>query len=367
MTALLEERHGAHLPEPSALNASACTGEGGAEYLNELPVLATASDLREVVRYLRKRPGGVFVHEEWDKGRKRLFHRKKVAAYALLGMTCGGGDSVELSPAGLDLADSLESDAREFRWLIDRVPLYRAALEQARGQRLDVLTAADVLRFWGERRPESFYHDDDARRGAVISFFSFCQAAGLGTTTLGKRGHVTRLRIDIEELEGFLDERLEPRQCQLAPDGTGTRERAVAPLRALIAHGVEQEATAPLRQMLELIGVEWRLSAIDWGRGGESESTWPPDCDVAVLVLDDGAYEQDCDGRRVLREPVLLGVGAALVVYNRRAILFGDGSLPAPTSLAALPCFGFEGQSQTWEAGVELLKTFERFKEEARR
>jgi hypothetical protein len=365
MTALLEEQHGAHLPAPSALNGAACSHDGVAEYLNELPVLATASDLREVVRYLRKRPGGVFVHEEWDKGRKRLFNRKKVAAYALLGMTSGGGDSVELSPAGLDLADSLESDAREFRCLIERVPLYRAALEQARGQRLDVLTAADVLRFWGERRPESLYHDDDTRRGAVISFFSFCQAAGLGTTTLGKRGHVTRLRIDIEELERFLDEGLEPRTP--TADVRSAKERAVAPLRALIAHGGKQEATAPLRQMLELIGVEWRLSEIDWGRGGESESTWPPDCDVAVLVLDGGAYEQDCNGGLVLRESVLLCVGAALVVYRRRAILIGDGNLPAPTSLATLPCFGFEGQSMTWEAGVELLKTFERFKEEARR
>lgn len=373
MTALLEEQHSAHLHDPSAMNAAACSEGSGAEYLTELPVLATASDLREVVRYLRKRPGGVFVNEEWDKGRKRLFNRKKVAAYALLGMTSGGGDSVELSPAGLDLADSLDADAREFRCLIDRVPLYRAALEQARGQRLDILTAADVLRFWGERRPESLYHDDDSRRGAVISFFSFCQAAGLGTTTLGKRGHVTRLRIDMEELERFLDEGLEPHTpatgVRSANDRAGrtTTAQAVAPLRVLIAHSGNPEATAPLRQLLELIGIEWRLTEIDWGRSGRSENTWLLDCNVAVLVLDGGAYEQDCNGSLVLREPVLLGAGAALVVYNRRAILIGDRNLPAPAALAALPCFGFEGQSMTWEAGVELLKTFERFKEEARR
>jgi hypothetical protein len=37
----------------------------------------------------------------------------------------------------------------------------------------------------------------------VVCFFQPCQAAGLGTQVIGKKGQPTRLRLDREELEGF--------------------------------------------------------------------------------------------------------------------------------------------------------------------
>lgn len=339
-------------------------------------MLTTANDLREVVRYLKKRPAGVVVSEELDKARRRLFERKKVAAYALLGFTHSRGETISLSAAGLELADSLDADAREFRRIIESIRPYRAALEWARGQGLDVLTAADVLRFWEEQHPDALHsEDDESRRGAAASFFNFCQAAELGVLTLGKRGHATRLSVDRDELEGFLERRERP--CATGREGGGVFGRVArsepaaarrTPLRVLMLHGgCETGPAATLRQMFDLIGVECCSIETDWrGRCGD-EGVWPAGCDAAALVFDEGAYVSGGEGGRTLRESVLLEVGAALAVYERRAVLIGEKSLPAPAALEGLPRFGFEGESLTWEAGVELLKAFERFREEVGR
>jgi hypothetical protein len=48
--------------------------------------------------------------------------------------------------------------------------------------------------------------DEEQIKGVVVSFFSFCQGAVLGTMTLGKRGHITRFCVDRTELSGFLED-----------------------------------------------------------------------------------------------------------------------------------------------------------------
>src|SRR6185295_14964473 len=81
------------------------------------------------------------------------------------------------------------------------------ALDWISQQKIDMVTSTELRGFWHGAHSESFTFDDqEAIRGSVVSFFSICQAASLGTMTLGKRGHITRFFVDRDELAKFLTE-----------------------------------------------------------------------------------------------------------------------------------------------------------------
>ena len=50
-------------------------------------------------------------------------------------------------------------------------------------------------------------HDEKSLEAAIVCFFHLCQAADLGTVTMGRRGQPARLRLDPQALDGFLDGR----------------------------------------------------------------------------------------------------------------------------------------------------------------
>ena len=64
-----------------------------------LPMLATAGDVREVVRLLKRKAGGITIIEGMD-AIKRVFDPRKVAAYEYWGLVTRKGDRLSLSALG---------------------------------------------------------------------------------------------------------------------------------------------------------------------------------------------------------------------------------------------------------------------------
>ena len=167
-----------------------------------LPSLTSANDIRDFVRYLKRKSTGVVAAEELDRSRRRLFEERKLQAYRSLGITEEDDGLLMLSPLGWELARRLEPETEGFRQLLSHIPAYLAALKWMYERNLEVVTSTDLLVFW-RSSDEIEQYDSEVMRGAAISFFSLCEAAELGTLTLGKRGHMTRLRVDHEELTRF--------------------------------------------------------------------------------------------------------------------------------------------------------------------
>ena len=170
------------------------------------PVLTTAGDIRELVQYLKRKPHGVVAAEELDRSRKKLFEERKLCAYHRLDIIREVEGLVLLSPMGWELANRLEPEIQGFRQMLKRMPVYASALEWMHERHLEVVTATDLQIFWrsfGDDVNEA--HEPETIRVAVLSFFNLCEAAALGTMTLGKRGHVTRMHLDHEELRRFVD------------------------------------------------------------------------------------------------------------------------------------------------------------------
>jgi len=170
-----------------------------------LPVSTSAEDVRDFVQYLRRKPAGVVAAEELDRARRRLFDERRLQTYRSLGLTEEHDGLLTLSPPGRELARCLEPEIEGFRQLLNRVPPYLAAVRWMHEGNLEVVTSTDLLAFWSSAYDLDEKHDPESMRGAVSSFFSLCEAAELGTLTLGKRGHTTRLRVDHEELTRFYE------------------------------------------------------------------------------------------------------------------------------------------------------------------
>src|SRR5260370_42263769 len=120
-----------------------------------LPVLATASDVREVVQLLKKKPEGITIVEASDAGRKRLFDPRKVAAYETWGILTKSADRIKLSRLGCEFATTLEPEAQIYRVMLDNTPPYRAVLEGIYRQEFYLVTFTDIVDYWEEHVPEA--------------------------------------------------------------------------------------------------------------------------------------------------------------------------------------------------------------------
>src|SRR5919205_4441962 len=112
-----------------------------------LRLLAPPSDLREAVLYLKRKAGGVSLVEALADAKRRAFEPRKVAAYEAWGVVARRGERLFLTRRGLEFARTLEPQTRAYRELLGRNPLYRAALAWMHGQRLELVTYADVTAY----------------------------------------------------------------------------------------------------------------------------------------------------------------------------------------------------------------------------
>ena len=344
----------------------------------QLPIFTSASDIRELVQYLQKRPAGISVVEELDKARKRLFEDRKLSTYELLGITTRTNGSLRLSALGRKFAKDIEPEEESFRHLLERTLPYWTALKWIHQQNLDVVAASEILGFWQEFHAEAVNVDDhEAMRGAVVPFFSLCQAAVLGTMTLGKRGHTTRLCIDRDQLTRFLEGRSSSSLItdtvvpnEYSYEGTAefgglVRWQRRAPLRVLILQSANTVIVELIRRTLELAHVQTETIEMAWKGKSSLENgicEYPAGYNAVVIILDEGSFTPDGAGQQYLKERVLMEIGAAHVLYDGRVILLADRKLQTPNGIQDLIYYEFENDSLDWEVGLQLIRVAENFK-----
>ncbi|MGH9942265.1 MAG: hypothetical protein ACRD9R_07905 [Pyrinomonadaceae bacterium] len=366
------------LPQAEA-EAAPAPEEALAPDAQTLPSLATANDAREAVRYLRKKPAGITPVEAAGTVKKPLFDPRKIAAYEFWGIVTREGERLSLSAFGREFARVLDPEAQLFRRVLDRVGPYRAALAWIGGRGGEVVTHAEVAAFWREHGAGAHEGlDDRALDAGVLSFFHLCHAAGLGLLTIGKRGQPARLRVEREELELFVagDAAREIRAEQDATDGAGVKAAADSDPSSMRRNGETPRAAAGrlrvgvtvpsggarlarrIQETIALADVEAEVNEREPGAGA-----WPGgygfdrlreyQAGLFVITAEDFG-----------REELLVELGAALALYERRVILLlwdQRASAAVPAGLRELPCCALDGGELTWEAGVQLLRALKKF------
>lgn len=377
---------GAERGEEERSHALRLLGASPDEQPVTLPILATAGDVREVVQYLRKKPTGVSIVEALGDVKKRVFQPRKIAAYEFWGIISRqGGDRLHLTQLGWEFARKLAPETEAYRAVLDRTAPYRAVLEWIPTESLDLVTHKDVAAFWQRFGHLSPGQNHKTVEASVVCFFHLCQAAELGTVTIGKRGQPARLRVERDELNSFVEGRpttqaTEPEPADVAPSGFALpSERMAAPttaaaataerVRFLIAGGAATRTVSHLQATLELLEIDHRTVVVN-----EEESFPYADemfaamrqCAAGMIVVTPDDCHTDGTGAPALKQRMLHLINTSFVLYDRRVALLWDKRIAFPIQLSSLPNFSLEGDALTWAAGVKMMRVIKDFQRQAR-
>jgi len=329
-----------------------------------LSTVATAGDVRDAVRVLKKRPDGVSLAEAMDAFKKRIFNPQKIAVYEHWGIVARDGDWLSLSPLGWELARRIEPEISVFRAVLDGNPLYRSALEWICKHRLERVTHPHVIAHWAEHStPPVCAGRESAIKVNAICFFHLCQAAEFGTVTLGKRGQPARLLVDRAELEQHLTSSAASGAASGAAPGAVSL-RGERP-RVFVSCADRQPVVEQVKTALAIAAFECEV--VERGKTGaalltEQTRLAAQSCMAGVIMLTADDCRKDEAGGCCLNEAVAMAIGAACAFYDNRVVLLCERDLAIPDNLADLKQCEFQGGGLSWESGVRLMQAVQEWK-----
>jgi hypothetical protein len=147
----------------------------------------------------------------------------------------------------------------------------------------------------------------------------------------------------------------------LAPARPGV---ATPPFRVFISHSKNMDVVEQVKDVLGLYDISFEVAV-------EEETTAIPvsdkvlngmrNCQAGVMVVTvDEQAEVGSDYS--LNNNVLIEIGAAFVLYNKRVVLLWDKRLKVPSNLSGLYRCEFEGSELSFTAGTKLAKAVKGFK-----
>lgn len=317
-----------------------------------LPVLATATDVREVIRFLKHHPEGITAVQATDAFRKRLFDARKVSAYEFWKIILRNGDRLKLTPLGWELAKCLNPEAKVYRTVLGNTAPYHEGLEWIQEQELDLVTHIDIGEFWREHHSQVLQGNSEEQLEAhAASFFHICHEAEVGTLTVGRKGQPTRLHINPEELDSYLTG-LTPADEKIVAHSTSTSTP-----RVFISHAATPSLVRHVTNALEL--ADLNFETIDRAASDE----WSLDKTLAVLKRCQAGVIVITEVNGRVSDLLLIQLGAALVHFGSRLLLVVKKGLTLPPDFAGASRCDVE-DTLTWDSGLELMRALKRLKVE---
>jgi hypothetical protein len=357
-----------------------------------LPVLTTGSDVDAIVGYLKTKPTGASLEEARAVLKKQVLDGRKLAAYQAWGFVLRENGHIKLTSRGWELARKPETAIQLFRTVIDDVRPYRSALEWIYHQGMDTVTNIDVAAHWHEHHTEMVGTTSETTiKDNAVCFFHLVEKAGLGKLTIGRHGRATRIDLSREELRQHIeagpasppwdaDESdtpgdaeptlVEERSTEGENEADGITPPAFDPpdapeaLRVFIAHGPNMEIVEQVQTMLDVAGIDGEVAEAE-----ETTAIPVPEkvlaamrrCNAAIICVTVDEGKKDETGGYTLNDNVLIEIGTAFVLYDRRVVLVWDKRLPVPSNLQGLYRCEFEGNELSWNAGMKLMKAIRGF------
>jgi len=305
------------------------------------------------------------------------------------------GDRIKLTQRGWEFARKPEAEQEIFRSVIDSIAPYKSVLEWAFHQHLNAVSNVDVAAHWHEHHSEALGTDnDDTIKNNAVCFFHLAEGAGLGKLIIGRKGQTTRLDLDRDQLSKYIeagpssppwtaksDEALAQTPAELTEDHKAPVPPAAkevvpastaslpvllaAEVRVFISHGSNMDLVEQVQTMLGLADIESEVAVKE-----ETSAIPVPEkvfgamrrCSAGIIVVSVDEKKKDTAGNFTINENVLIEIGAAFVLYDKRVVLLWDKRLAVPSNLQGLYRCEFEGNELSWSAGMKLMKAIRDFK-----
>jgi predicted nucleotide-binding protein len=359
-----------------------------------LPILTSVEDIQSITAYLRTKPTGSSISEA-EAILKKAMDSRKVRAYVFWGMVQREGDRIKLSTRGWELARRTKTSEQIIREILDSIVPYHSALEWIYHQKLESVTNSDVAAYWHDHHAESLGSaNENTIKDQAVCFFRLVEGGGLGKLTLGRNGAATRLDVNrtalgdhieagpsvpplSESIEDELDQ-AQPASIAMQQSGVGTQtvnssarasdEAQQTPsekaLRVFITHGKNLELVEQVETMLHVAEIESEVAVKE-----ESTAIPVPEkvfsamrrCTAGIIIVSAEQVQSDSAVAQI-NPNVLIEIGAAFVLYDRRVILLWEKGVPVPSNLQGLYRCEFSGDEISWAAGMKLLKAVKEFR-----
>ena len=220
--------------------------------------------------------------------------------------------------------------------------------------------------------PEDIYAENMLRRDFKVSpelskeclsaFKANIIYAGL-TTEISGSLYVSKRdaakRVAIEKEPGKVEE--EPTE----EIGEPIKTQETKETRVFISHGKNKRILEQVKTMLEFGQYPYEVAI-------ETETTAIPvpdkvldamrRCSAGIIIISADEQEKLEDGHYDINQNILIEIGAAFVLYDRKVVLLVDKRVNLPSNLQGLYKCEYQGDELSWEAGLKLQKAITNFR-----
>lgn len=176
--------------------------------------------------------------------------------------------------------------------------------------------------------------------------------------------------ISLEAPDPLGDEPDVKRPAVAAPDvqpaapAAASTDRMSSPFKVFISHGKNMDVVNQVKDVLSLYDIDFEIAV-------EEETTAIPVSDkvlngmrrclagIMVVTADEHAKAGE---DYTINNNVLIEIGAAFVLYNKRVVLLWDKRLKVPSNLSGLYRCEFEGAELSFSVGTKLAKAVKNFR-----
>jgi predicted nucleotide-binding protein len=360
-----------------------------------LPLLATIDDVIKISKYLSTKATGATIAEAKKVLGASMLDARKVSAFKVWGFVNEEGGRLKLTNEGRSALKNNQAGLPNYlRSIIKKVAAYQAVIERAVHTSEDSLTTPDVSSYWHDNFSDEVQGTDRGINEQAVCFFHVVQGAQLGTLKLGRGGHPTRVDLNRQEIESFVenqepelllndevinspsdevdtDKPIGQKPYEAKPSVVQQIEREARGVqRVFITHGKNKKIVEQLKEIVTY----GKLTAVI-AEEHETLSKPIPDkvmddmrsCDAAIIHVASEKILLDEEGKKhhVINENVLIEIGAAMALYkhNNRYnfILLVESGVELPSNLQGLYQCRYEGDKLDMEATMKLLKAFNDF------
>ncbi len=329
-----------------------------------LPAAASASDVRELVRFLSRENASMRVNELQNAEPRRVFEQHKIAAYESWGIIIRDENSIRLSALGSELAKRNTFEKRIYRQILSNLPQYRSAVAWMGEQNLKIITFHDLADFWDDNFPALLLDRREMREieNTALSFFSVCHAAELGIMTVGKRGQPTRLSVNAREVENFLNGDYRSEAEILGSDlknDFAVKTKTENQVSRVYISLNQKKAIDNLVELLELTSLE-SLTATDVNLQNnffsQTQISLMQKCSLGLFILDETHCRKQKNGGAELRNEKIIEINTALALFNGRIILLWDADGNPPQNILETQLSFFTKSDSEWETNLQVAK-----------
>lgn len=349
-----------------------------------LPIHTTEEDVQAMVDYLKTKATGIII-EEAKAVLGKVLDARKVNAYTTWGLISKEGNRIKLDSLGRELSRAKpENTFLIYARILRNIKPYQSALDWMFHKNFDEVTNVEVAAFWHEHHKSDLNTDsDNAIKLMVVCFFHLTQAAGHGQLRIGRKGQTTRFEISKEALGQFIgegaltpevsvteevEEKIPEEKQQITEEEkveiVEPSKPAIRP-RIFISHSKNMEIVDQIKTMLELGDLDYEVAE-------EEETAAIPipekvfsamrKCTAAIICVTADENEKREDGTYGINQNVLIEIGSAFVLYDKKVVLVWDKGMAVPSNLQGLYRCEFSGDELSWSAGMKLMKAVSKFK-----